>query len=63
MSNTSTVIVHAVKRWDSSKGDLVVLPTKRTAEWASRIGEIIEGTAESVDASLVDDQGAYRPHK
>jgi hypothetical protein len=61
MNKAKTEIVHNVKRWDSAKGDFVLLPTKRTSEWAVRVGEIVDGTAETVDASLVDGQGRYRP--
>jgi hypothetical protein len=63
MNKAKTVVVHHVKRWDSAKGDFFLLPTKRTSEWATRIGEILDGTAEIVDSSLVDEQGRYRPDR
>ncbi len=52
--------VYECKRWEISLGQYVT--HKGTAEYAKAIGgEIIPGTAESVDAALLDDQGRYKP--
>jgi len=54
--------VHRYWWFDPTAGESKVQPSKRTAENINQIGgEIIPGTAETVDASQLDEQGRYYP--
>jgi hypothetical protein len=60
MSDPKVVVVHGFKIYNFAEDREQVQPSKRTAEEIERIGgEIIESTAETVDASLLDPYGRY----
>ncbi len=61
MRDDKTVVVHGHRVWDHAAGMTKVSPSKRTAEHIRRIdgASIIEGTAETVDASQLDPYGRY----
>ncbi len=62
MASTETAVVHNFKKWNIAEDEYEVSRFKATAEAVERAGsEIIGGTAETVDASLLDDTGRYRP--
>ena len=54
------VAVYGFKRYDISRDEHSVLPYKGTAEYIRSIrAEIIPGTTEDVDPSLIDEEGRY----
>ncbi len=63
MSNDESVVVHKFEAWDQNIGDMVVQPSKRTAEDIKQIkgGKLIVGTAEKVKKSLLDRYDRYYP--
>jgi hypothetical protein len=62
MITAKTAIVYSHQFTDPHTGYGKIAPSKRTAEGIELIdGWIIDGTAETVDASLIDSVGKYRP--
>ena len=58
----SKVTVHSYRIYDGANDTNDIRPVKATAEAIERFkGTIVEGTAETIDASLLDGQGVYRP--
>jgi hypothetical protein len=57
------VVVYGHRVWDHTAGATSVAPSKRTAEHIARIdgASIIDGTAEIVNASVLDPYGRYCP--
>ena len=62
MRNKEIAVVHKFEVWDDLRGVTIVQPSKRTAESIEQIGgRIIPGTAETIDATLLDGCGRYFP--
>ena len=62
MTNARTAVVHSYRAYEIQNDTNEVRPVKATTETLKRIGKKpIEGTAETIDASLLDGQGIYRP--
>lgn len=60
----NTVIVHGFQRYNTGKGENEVSRYKATPKAIERLKcAIVKGTAETVDASLLDDLGRYKPQK
>jgi hypothetical protein len=58
----SKVTVYNYRIYDGANDTNDIRPVKATAEAIERFkGMIVEGTAETIDASLLDGQGVYRP--
>lgn len=58
----STVTVYSYRRYDGAKDTNDIRPVKATAAAIEQFGgTMVEGTAETIDASLLDGQGVYRP--
>ncbi len=59
------VAVHQHLVHDALRQEQTIAPHKRTLEGIARVrgGEVIHGTAEDVDAALVDGEGRYIPDR
>lgn len=62
MASTNKVTVHSYRFFDGASDTNDIRPAKATAEAIKRFNGTIEaGTAEVIDATLLDGQGIYRP--
>ena len=58
----SKLTVYSYRNYDAANDTNDIRPVKATAEAIERFkGTIVEGTAETIDASILDGQGVYRP--
>lgn len=56
------VTVYNFKKFDIVRGEQILSRHKATHDWIVKEGaEAVSGTAEEVDASLLDDNGLYLP--
>jgi hypothetical protein len=54
--------VHSFRAWNQATGEMLTATSKSTAARIKAVGgEIIEGTAERVPVSALDEEGRYRP--
>lgn len=61
-SRAGRVTVHHFRLWDAQRGYFIVAPLKGAEKRIKQLnGQIVPGTAEEVDARLIDAQGRYRP--
>ena len=58
------ITVHHFKVWDAQTDEYISPPRKSPAERIKAVGgEIIPGTAESVEEAALDDHGRYDPRQ